>query len=100
MTSSLRTAVPLFEQYSIEDLARLAGYSEVYLVALKNQPERIRPRFRKTIAAILGRTEAELFERSLGSEAATTNDVGPTSPHGGDLGGNGAEPTPTAGAAS
>lgn len=52
---------PLFEEFSLDELTRRTGYSEVYLVALKAQPGRITPRFRDVVSRILGRSEAELF---------------------------------------
>jgi len=53
--------VPMFELYSISELAALLPYSESYLVRLKTMPWEIRPRFKATAVAVLGRTEAELF---------------------------------------
>jgi len=67
LTRDRQPAAPLFDLYGLDELARLTGYSEVYLIALKQQPERIRPRFRLTVSRILGRSEAELFDGVMGA---------------------------------
>ncbi len=51
----------LFQVYTIEDLAEKTGYSVAYLTDLRNQPKRIRPRFKRVVAIALRKTEAELF---------------------------------------
>lgn len=62
MTAKTRLApAPLFDQYSVEQLADLTPYSESYLMALKHQPERITPRFRAFVSRILGKPEQALF---------------------------------------
>lgn len=52
---------PLFERYTVEQLTELTPYSEAYLLDLYRRPSRIRPHFRRTVAAVLGLPEAELF---------------------------------------
>ena len=55
------TVPPLFRMYTIEQLSEITGYSETYLVELKREPSRVRPRFRRNMSHFLKRTEAELF---------------------------------------
>ena len=52
---------PIFREYDISDLARRFGYTELYLVNLKDGQKPITPRFRAYCAAILRRPESELF---------------------------------------
>lgn len=61
-TRTKPNTVPLFAQYSLEELASRTGYSEMTLVNMKSQPAKITPRFRDVVSRILGRSEAELFD--------------------------------------
>lgn len=60
MTNDVK-APPIFEMYSITELAEKLPYSEMYLVRLKTMPWEIRPRFKQTASAVLGKTVEELF---------------------------------------
>ena len=54
---------PLFEQYPLLVLARLLDglYTPKYLEHLDRGWQECRPKFRATVARVLGRPEAELF---------------------------------------
>lgn len=51
---------PIFREYRVSDLAELTGYSESYLVNIKDGA-RARPMFRDKISRILRRPQSELF---------------------------------------
>lgn len=56
-----RPKIPLFEQFSLEQVSDLTGYSIPYLEDLRNGSQQLRPRFRKVVARMLGKPEQELF---------------------------------------
>lgn len=53
--------LPLFKDYTIDDLHERTGYSEAYLVDIKQHPEKARPQFRRMVTKLLNRPLAELF---------------------------------------
>jgi hypothetical protein len=57
---------PLFDLFTVEQLASLTPYSAAYLRDLEGRPERIRPRFRQVVSRLLGKSEDELFESPSG----------------------------------
>lgn len=57
----LTSAFPIFEHYDTTELHRKTGYSEAYIVDVKNGRRTANPKFRKMCAAVLRRPEAELF---------------------------------------
>ena len=61
--------VPLFREYTIEQLTQLTPYSAAYLEDLRRKPDRMGRMFKKHVAKWLGRTEAELFDETLPPEA-------------------------------
>jgi hypothetical protein len=56
-----RLEAPLFQKFTIEQLVMLTGYSEVYLLDLKRGAQPIRPKFRRSVARMLGQPETVLF---------------------------------------
>ena len=60
MAPATKPVHPLFNDYTIDELHKRTGYSEVYLIEVKNG-RILRPRFIKTVCGILNRSEAELF---------------------------------------
>ena len=80
----IRPKVPLFEQFTLEQLTILTPYSEAYLDDLARGNHPIRPRFRRVVTRLLGKPEDELFGSDVptptnGSESGQT----PTSEKGG-----------------
>ena len=53
--------LPLFKDYTIDDLHKRTGYSEAYLVDIKQNPKRANPQFRRMVARILNQPESDLF---------------------------------------
>ena len=53
--------IPLFEKYTLTDLAERTGYSEFYLARLKTNSKQINYTFRYRMSKILGLPEQELF---------------------------------------
>jgi len=53
---------PIFQRYTLEQLATRLGMKKTYLARLESGQQPIRPRFRKRVARILDLPEAELFE--------------------------------------
>lgn len=56
-----RPNFPLFREYGITELAEKSPYAESYLVRIKEGNTPAGDRFRRVMAKILGRSEAELF---------------------------------------
>ena len=52
---------PIFELYSINELAVAMGVSEVYVAMIKSGQSPLSSKFRYTAVAKLGRTEEDLF---------------------------------------
>jgi hypothetical protein len=71
METNVRTKPPLFSDYTVEQLTELTPYSEAYLRDLERRPERIRPLFRRVVAGVLGRPEAELFDAPVVTEVVS-----------------------------
>ena len=57
----LKSVLPIFEKFSIGELAERLGYTESYLVMLKDGYRKPPRRFKLTAAGILNRPVAELF---------------------------------------
>ena len=57
---------PLFKLFTVEEIHRLTGYSEVYLLDIKQGRARANSRFRRVCSAVLQRPESEL----LGGDAS------------------------------
>lgn len=53
--------IPLFEQYSVSQLADLLGYSEMYLLYIKDGLQPVNRRFMDIASRILQRPKEELF---------------------------------------
>ena len=64
--------IPLFEHYTIETLARRTGYSERYLLDLKEGSSKINPRFCRVVSQRLRRSEEELFGPTPQPEVASS----------------------------
>lgn len=60
----------MFADYTIETLAGLTGYSETYLLAVKEGREPLTDRFRRTASIILKRPDAELFGQARKEETS------------------------------
>ena len=67
-----KPGAPLFEEYTVAQLTRLIPYEESYLEELVSGRQPIRPRFRRTVARILGRSEVELFDGVSGGLAVSS----------------------------
>ena len=52
---------PIFRDHNVEELAELTGYRAGYLLNMKEGKYPVTPRFRRKMAAALGRPEGELF---------------------------------------
>ena len=59
---------PLFERFTVSDLADRGLGSEFYLMELKSGYKPIRPGFRKRAARLLKEPESTLFAASEGSD--------------------------------
>ena len=60
---------PIFERYTLSELARRLDRSEGYLLDMRRGKEPAGPRFRAMAASILRKPEAELFApEALGKE--------------------------------
>jgi hypothetical protein len=60
-TEFKRNDLPLFEEFSIEELDRRTGYSESHLLSIKHGWREANNLFRRKMSTILGRSEDELF---------------------------------------
>lgn len=56
-----RPHLPIFTLYTLEQLARLLGYSESYLLSVKLGNHPLRERFRSNASKILPESEETLF---------------------------------------
>ena len=56
-----RPNYPLFQRYTIDELSRRLGYSDGYLVFIKNGYRMPSKRFKTTVCAVLNQSEVELF---------------------------------------
>lgn len=61
---------PVFDQYSLDQLHELTGYSPHYLLSIRDGYQPVRPAFRYKLAAILNRPESELFTPEPAREGA------------------------------
>ena len=55
------TVLPIFQEYTIEELARRLGDTEIYIAQLKAGQKPIRPKFKIKAAGVLNRTSIDLF---------------------------------------
>ena len=53
--------LPLFKNYTIDQIHDLTGYSEAYLVDIKAHPSKANAQFRRMVARILNQSEQSLF---------------------------------------
>ena len=53
--------LPIFSDYTIDELHKRLYYSEIYLLEMKSGKKRASERFRNTACGILNRSEADLF---------------------------------------
>ncbi len=62
-TNVLPASYPLFRRYSVSKIAELTGYSEAYLLQVKqgNAGKPVTGKFKRKMAAALGETEETLF---------------------------------------
>ena len=63
MTTDLedRPMLPLFREYTIDELSKRLKYSEAYLVEIKLGHQAATPRFKHNACGILNRSHEELF---------------------------------------
>lgn len=60
------TIHPIFRIYTISELHQLTGYSEVYLLDIRDGRQEARPMFRRVCSRILRKSEDELFSNTEG----------------------------------
>ena len=53
--------LPLFQNYTIDELHSRTGYSKAYLVDIEAHPKKANPQFRRMVARILNQPESDLF---------------------------------------
>lgn len=73
-----RPNAPLFREFTIPQLCGLIPYSESYLEELASGRQPIRPRFRRTVSRLLGKSESELFGPDDGHVSGVGNQPEPT----------------------
>jgi hypothetical protein len=61
MPTKPKSPFPLFNEYSVPELADRLGYALRYLLDLNDGLKPVRPRFRRFASKVLGRPEEELF---------------------------------------
>lgn len=61
---------PIFESYTVDELARRTGYSEYYILQVRDGTKPLTKPFRRLCAAVFQRPEAELFLSEEALEAA------------------------------
>ena len=66
MTQKGKPSAPIFDLYTLSELAELLPYRETYLLDLKRGNTPLTERFRKTACGILRRPESELFGQPAG----------------------------------
>jgi len=59
--TSIKPAHPLFELYTMEDIADRTGYSLQYLLSVREGRKAANQRFRRTVCGILKRPDSMLF---------------------------------------
>ena len=60
-TDSRHSPIPMFEQYTIDELSKRLGLTIGYLNGVKEGNKPLRRLFKSRACGILNRTEAELF---------------------------------------
>ena len=61
MARATRPDIPLFRDFTVEQLVRLTPYSDAYLRDIERGHQPCRPLFRKQVSRNLNIPEAELF---------------------------------------
>ncbi len=61
MVTKSRSSLPIFKDYSINEIAETMGREVIYVAQVMSGSQKLSPKFMKRAAKMFGKTEAELF---------------------------------------